>query len=200
MNNDTSRFDGTWIFIVIALLAYILPWIMNRSLTLSLGAYDFAELLAKRQFDNSSYTTVMALRGHLLFFTLLIAIGANRPYFTISWWMRLIVCLLLVIAQLPPLTFINNLSDVNQQQQAILSLISLIGAIIGLSGFIWHYRHLGRILLATAGIITAIYGIIHAIDIIKAYGLIANLGIGVVGLVGVYILMGVRSLWHIARH
>lgn len=200
MNNERSQVDGTWIFVGLALITYVLPWILNRSFTISLGAYDFAELLAqKRPFDDLVYNTVMALRGQLVFFTLLIAFSTKRPYLTLNWWVRMIFCLILIIAQLPPLTFINNLTDVNQQQQAILTGISLIGTIIGLTGVLWHYRHFIRILIAIGGISVAVYGIINAIRIIEPYGVRATMGFGVVGLIIIYALMGIMSLWRIAR-
>ena len=189
MTEQPPRFDLTWLVVIIALLAYIIPWALNPGVSLSLSAYDFAEFLAKRPFDDTSYYTILALRGQLLLITALLAFSTHRPYFTKHWWMRCIACGILIIAQLPPLTFISNTGDVNQQQQMLLTIGSLIVVAIGLSGIFWKNRHLIRIVIGIAGVITVIYSLNNAPDMMAGYGLPANIGFGGVALIFIYILI-----------
>ncbi|MEO1287553.1 MAG: hypothetical protein AAFV93_07280, partial [Chloroflexota bacterium] len=169
------------------------------SAVLSIGAYDIAELLAKRPFDDVTYATTLILRGHLVLFTWLIAIGTQRPLFSASWWWHLIAGLVLVVAQLPPLTFINDLSDSNQQQQALLAMVSLLGVAIGLTGYVWRYRHGLRVIIAIGGVIMTIYGTTNALAILSDYSLPANIGLGAIGLGGLYIVLGIVSLYQLAK-
>ncbi len=187
------------ILLIGALLMYILPWALNNSAVLSLGAYDFAEFLAKRQFDDTSYNTILALRGQLVFLTWLLAFSIQRPLFTINWGVKVVFCLLLVIAQLPPLTFINNIGDMNQQQQALLSLSSLIGVGFGLTGLLWATKNYLQLSISIVGIITTIYGLFNALEITSVYLSNIRIGFGGIGLVVIYAVIGISALWKIFR-
>lgn len=187
------------ILLIGALGMYILPWTLNNNAVLSLGAYDFAEFLTKRQFDDTSYNTTLALRGQLVFLTWLLAFSIHRPLFTMTWWIKTIICLLLVIAQLPPLTFISNITDLNQQQQALLSLSSLMGVGFGLTGLLWLAKNYLRLGISILGIMTTIYGLSNALNIMAVYSDQTRPGFGGIGLVTIYTILGISALWKIFR-
>lgn len=195
MRNQSLALDSMWIFVPLAIFMYVIPWVLNGTFVLSIGAYDIAELLTKRPFDDTTYYTTLTLRGQLVFMAWLIAFGVNRPLFTLRWWIHGIFALVLVVAQLPPLTFITNAGDANQQQQALLAVISLVGVIIGMTGIVWKYRYPVRVVIALAGIATTVYAVINALDIIDDYGLPANIGMGAIGLVIVYVILGIATLF-----
>lgn len=195
MNEQHSTFNFTWLIVLLALFLYVIPWVLNPGTTLSLGAYDFAEFLAKRPFDDKSYYAILALRGQLFLLVSLLAISTHRPYFTAHWWIQVILCLALVIAQLPPLTFFNNMGDINQQQQFLLTIGSFVGICIGLTGLLWEKRHLINLVIGIIGVSTVIYSLIDAIDIMNDYGVPATMGVGGIGLVILYVLISLKSLF-----
>ncbi|MGJ3240422.1 MAG: hypothetical protein ACFE0Q_17065 [Anaerolineae bacterium] len=194
MNERTSYFDVIWVLLPFILLMYVLPWMFNPGTVLSVGAYDFAELLAKRPFDDVGYRAVLALRGQLLLVTALLVVGTPRPLFTGRWWLYSIVCGVLITAQLPPLTYFFQFNDPNQQQQALLAGVSLLVTLVGLSGVLWHRRHVIRVLLSIFGIASVVYSIYYSIDIIRDYALPARIGVGVVGMIITYVLSGLSGL------
>ena len=187
------------IMLFIALAMYVLPWILNDNAVLSLGAYDFAEFLAKRHFDDTSYNTILALRGQLVFLTWLLAFSIQRPIFTVSWWTKTVICLFLIIAQLPPLTFVSNFGDLNQQQQALLSLSSLVGVGFGLTGLMWSARNYLQLSISIIGIMTCSYAIVNALNITSIYLSNVRIGFGGIGLIAVYTTIAIYSLKNIFR-
>lgn len=183
-----------WLWIGLCLLAYVLPWTMNPGAGLTMGAYDFAELLNKRNaYDNVSYATMLLLRGQLVLLTAYVVTTIRRPILTLEWLFGAGAGLLLVIAQLPPLTFISNTGDINQQQQAMLAGISGLIWLIGLTGIFWHVRDWLRLLIGAIGFGTALYALINAVQILGTYNLPSRVGFGGVVLL---ILYAVVVLWH----
>jgi len=158
-----------------------------------LGAYDFAELLTKRPFTDMTYHAVFAMRGQLLLLTWYLAFGTQKPRLTLGWWVRLVICGVLIVAQLPPLTFVNELNNPNQQQQALLAWQSLLGVGFGLSGLLWRLRHYLRLSIGLVGIVTTLYGLVNGLQVMQAYQIPAIVGFGGVGLVVIYV--GI-VLWH----
>lgn len=198
MNQNNSFINWSLFAIILAVVMYILPWVSHNNAALSLSAYDFAEFLAKRPFDDRSYNAILALRGQLVFLTWLLAFTIQRPLFTLRWWAKTILCFLLIIAQLPPLTFITNIGDINQQQQALLSLSSLIGFGFGITGLLTSAKKHLWLVISIAGITTAIYGIINAVVIINDYTSI-TIGVGGIGLIVIYGIVSIANLWKIYR-
>lgn len=199
MTEQYSKFNFTWLIVLLALFLYVIPWVFNPGTTLSLGAYDFAEFLAKRPIDDRSYNVILILRGQLLLLTALIAFSTKQLYFTARWWIQVALCLMLVIAQLPPLTFINNTGDINQQQQALLTIGSVIIIVIGLSGLLWKQHHIIRLIISIVGVISTIYSLIHATDIMNDYGVPAHFGVGGIGLAILYLLISLKNIFDINR-
>jgi hypothetical protein len=190
----------TWGLFAIAIIAYLLPWTVNIGNSITLGAYDFAEWLGKGPFDDTSYNTILLLRGQLVILTWFIMLSSKRPYFTLNWWACLIVGLILVIAQFPPIEFINNTGDINQQQQAILTIIALISLPIGASAFLSPYRNITWLIIAIIGLASTIFALINAINMMKAYNLAAQIGIGAIIFSLVYAILGLIAIRGFIKH
>jgi hypothetical protein len=179
-----------WPVLVLAIIAYLLPWVTNNAAGLTMGAYDFAEWLSKIPIGESRvYNSVFLLRGQLFLLTCFITFGAKKPFFTADWWLRFILGILLVIAQLPALNLLPNIAtDINRQQQVILAGLSLIALGLGLSGVVSRWWGFLSFALAILAITTSIYGLVLGIELMRAYNLAANLGLGAIIYVGLALL------------
>jgi hypothetical protein len=171
-----------WLAFIAAIIAYLLPWVTNSAAGLTMGAYDFAEWLSKIPMGEARvYNSVFLLRGQLFLLTCFIAFGAKKPYFTADWWLRFIIGIFLIIAQLPALNLLPSIAtDVNRQQQVILAVLSLIVLALGLSGIVsrwWNWLSLGLAVLAIA---TSVYGLMLGLELMRAYNLAPNLGLGAI--------------------
>ena len=100
------------------------------------------------------------------------------------WWICGGVALALIAALLPPFEYFLEESwraDVNYGQQVTFALLAFVdAAICWIMPRAWP-RRLALILFAAAGIITAIAGASHAVDLAAGYEIPATIGIGVVG-------------------
>ena len=149
--------------ILIALIAYILPWITTATAPLTLGAYDLAEwtsLHPSQPYTTPALIVPLLLRIHLVIITLMIALSANTDKLRI---LAIIIIIPLSIAQLPPLEFLTIETDnINYQQQFILATISLIAG-LGLTIFKpTRFVPYISIFLTGVGIVSAIAGLQQA--------------------------------------
>lgn len=196
MTNTRTRYTF-WLLMILALIAYAVPWVLNPSHALDLNAYDFAEWLSLHPAEQQTTPPLrhtLLLRGQLTILTLMVAISSPRPLLTASWWLRLIIVSVMCVAQLPPLEFIRNLGDTNQQQQFILVVVSVMGSIIGMITPLHQIRWYVVAGLATTGILSLIIALPPALESMRAYQLPANAGIGSFMLAGVYIGIFLYSL------
>lgn len=182
-----------WAGFGLAILAYLLPWVLNNASGLTMGAYDFAEWLSKmNMYDGAIYYPVLMLRGQLLLLTALMAFGAKRPFFTLDWWARSVLGMLLIIAQLPALNMLTSIgTDVNRQQQVILAGVSFVVLIAGLSGFLSSWRNWLWLGSAILGIVTSLYGFINGIDLMDNYALSPSIGFGAIIYVVIMAILGI---------
>jgi hypothetical protein len=169
-----------WAGFALAVIACLMPWVVNETSGLTMGAYDFAEWLSKIPLgDSHLYNTILLLRGQLFLLTCFLAFGAKRPFFTIDWYLRFVFGVLLLVAQLPALNILPGIgTDINRQQQLILATFSLVALILGLSGIISHWRSTVWLLLAIISLITSTYALGNGITIMKSYGLNPTWGFG----------------------
>lgn len=190
-----------WFFrllFALAILGYLLPWIMNNASGLTMGAYDFAEFLSKSPTVNPQI--YLLLRGQLFLLTAFLVFGAQKPFFTADWWMRAILGAMLIIAQLPALNMIGSLfNDANRQQQVILAALSLFVLLLGLSGLVsrWSRGLQGLILLAALA--TSVYALLSAIEVMRPYGMNSELGFGVFLYGASLLLLLLLSIYRIRR-
>jgi hypothetical protein len=180
------------IAIPLALLTYLLPWVVSSTHGLTLGAYDLAEWLSLHPATHPSRLPSLLLRGQLLIFTLIIAYTTTKPLFTVDWWLRLLAVLVLTVAQLPPPEFLAWTGDQNQRQQALLAGISLLGGVIGLTGIFYSFRRFLLLALFMMGLLSSIYGLLQAFPRMREFGLAPTVGIGGISFV---LLYGVLLVW-----
>lgn len=182
--------------IAFALVAYLLPWVVNTAGGLTLSAYDLAEWMSLHPATHPDRIPSLALRSQLLIITLLITWTVSKPLLTYGWWFRLTVLGLLVIAQLPPPEFLAWTGDLNQRQQAFLAVISLIAGIIGLTGILQRFRYYLLIPVLIIGIGMNVYALAQVIPRMQEFGLQPQLGIGGFVLAAVYsvLLIGVFQM------
>jgi hypothetical protein len=184
-----SHDNRLWLLIVFALIAYSLPWVMNPSVSLSLGGYDLAEWssLHPEVRANSSLLTSLLLRVQPVLLALIVAIRAHYPFRSAEWWLRAAFVLIVVIALLPPLEFFSAAgNDINYRQQFILAVITLLGGAIGLSGFLYRYQRPIIIGLALLGIATSAVGLQQSSGLMLKLKLPVQTGLGGVILILLY--------------
>lgn len=185
LDRDSSVAPFFYAFILLALFAYVLPWINNPGQALTLGGYDLAEWLSLHagvRFQSPPMLASGLIRLHLVLFTGLIVLWMPRRL----WPMTLVCVVLLVIAQLPPPEFVSQSSDMNYRQQLGLAVFTLIVS-GGLA--LWNRRTLATLILAVIGIVLCLWGMIQARRFMQDFHLPAWIGIGAPLLVLVYLSM-----------
>lgn len=130
------RIVNLWGFVALALVAYVLPWLVNPGAGLTFNAYDLAEWLSLHPAvrDTSPPLLVTAgLRGLLCLLAWLIAFAPAPTRFIRG--SHLVFVVLVAVALLPPLEFFTAAAwgDSNYRQQFALSLLTLIVGLLGLS-------------------------------------------------------------------
>lgn len=191
-----------WAWIALLLTSYCLPWVMNVGNGLTINAYDLAEWasLSPTVRAQPLLYTALFLRLPLVMLTGFIALVAP-PRFNGLWLYHAAICFLLVMAQLPPLEFLNQLNDPNYQQQFALALVSSIIAVIGLSGGLQPIRFLLMVGMTLVTGITLAVGYGQAIRVMQSLHLPAAIGVGFVGMLGLWSLWLVYSgVQLITRH
>ncbi|MEP7286205.1 MAG: hypothetical protein ABI947_10605 [Chloroflexota bacterium] len=171
-------------WLIVALIAYYLPWVYHKTAALTANAYDLAEWVSiypTVRGGNPPLLDPFLLRGAMAGLALLFALRAARG----GWlrWLYIVLSLLLVITLLPPLDFFRNAGDdPNYRQQFIISLATLIG-----DAAIWwiytqrrHWLPRLEIVVLLLTVIAAIVGEVLALDIERLLGLNVTIGGGVV--------------------
>ncbi len=136
--------------VIVALLAYALPWTVARSAPLTLNAYDLAEwtsLHPAQRATSPPLSLPLLLRAQLLILSLLIGLAASPGK---SRFGSALAILLLSFGQLPPFEFVYDPNNLNYRQQFFLALGSLIAGMALLPG--WRRRPSRLIALALAGL------------------------------------------------
>lgn len=123
--------------LLIALLAYALPWTIAPSHALSLNAYDLAEWMSihpSGQTSNPILLVPFLLRLPLACIALLINWTMPTHRFSAAWWCKILGILALSVMLLPPLEFLSDHENLNYIQQFTLTLIAFTGAFWRLLG------------------------------------------------------------------
>lgn len=189
MTSHRSLWPYVWL--VVALVAYSLPWQWHPAAALTLNAYDLAEwhsVLAASRNSLQALVVSLCLRLPLLVMGVVFAAHTLR---TNNTWLKLLngfVILLVIIAQLPPLTALPNIfSDTNNTQQAALAGFMLLLAI----GINWGPVKVIRwvsLLGLSIGIAASIFALTQTIVSFGHLGITVQLGGGGVLLVVVFIV------------
>ncbi|MBZ0279599.1 MAG: hypothetical protein K8L97_02580 [Anaerolineae bacterium] len=167
-----------WILFSLTLLAYCLPWIHNPVISLSLNAYDLAEWTSLHPLVRSNTPTLLTsfmLRLALPCLGLAAVFGNTIQNKVI----KIALISIITLALLPPLEFFTNANgDSNYRQQFILVVITAIAAIVGLSTLFQKHRHIISATFIGVGLIGTLVGTIQAYNLMVAFALPVQLGIG----------------------
>jgi len=172
-----------WLFLGCAVIAYTSPWVTNQNTGLTLNAYDLAEWMNLHPVSRSTQPVLwhtFLLRVQLVIIAVLIALQTPRPLFTRQWWLRSASILLLVIAQLPPMEFLQNTSDINQQQQFALTIATLLLSMMALWGLFSKYRLSLTLGLSVLGLTSSVTGVYTAQAFMRDFNLQTGVGFGAV--------------------
>lgn len=183
--STTSPADALVVLgLIAALVCYLLPWVVNPGVQLTLGAYDLAEWASLHPAARAQgLITPLLLRliPVLLVWILTLHAGARR--FSQLWWLAAGTLLLSAVALLPPIEFFTQFrDDANYQQQFMLAALAFIGGLIGLSGLVGRFRVAMSLLLAGGAGVLSIVGLMQALRLMHNLGLPTTTGSGIVGL------------------
>ena len=179
----------------LALLFYIISWVINPSGGLTLGGFDLASWANLHPASQTDMTIALLLRLQLVVITWCFATTIKRPIGTLTWWMKVIFTGLLVLAQLPAPDFI----DANARQQLLLSGLSAFGVLLGMFGVLYRFRAHLWILAAFIGAGTTFYAVNEAIGLMRSFGLPAYRAGGSTLLIVVYVVLAFWGVWQIAE-
>lgn len=185
LDRDSRLAPFFFTLILVALVAYVLPWLQNPGQALTLGGYDLAEWLSLHpgvRFQSPPLLASALIRLHLALFAALIALWIPRRL----WPVILSCVVLLVIAQLPPPEFVSQSSDMNYQQQLGLSIATLI--LCGVLVF-FNWRTLATLIIAAVGMVISIWGLVQAREFMQVFALPAWVGVGAPLLAVIYLAM-----------
>ncbi|NWF68799.1 MAG: hypothetical protein HXY40_06925 [Chloroflexi bacterium] len=199
-----NRFAGLWtksanpfllLLVVLTVLPYSLPWLVNRGAGLSFNAYDLAEWASLHPVAHTMHPAMLPtllLRAQLTIITLMIALCAGRAFSDLRWGFCALLVVALVLAQMPPFEFFAVArTDTNYGMQFTLTLFSLFVGVVALSGAFSAWRTRLMALLALAGIVTSLIALAQVHGLMRSFDLQVQIGVGGFGLSMVYAaLMG----------
>jgi hypothetical protein len=204
LSTKSSAHKSILLLILAALIGYGLPWVVGYGAGLTFNGYDLAEWASLNPITHATNPQMLPsllLRMQLTLITLIIALLAGRRFVSISWWLCALLVGLLVIAQLPPFEFFTVArGDTNYGQQFMLTIISLIGGGVGLSGIVYRWRTPIMILLALIGIGSGVLGYIQSLELVKGFNLSSTIGVGIVMFVVGYGLVTATLGWQAIKN
>lgn len=194
------------VFTLLALAAYVIPWVVNPGMGLTLGAYDLAEWASLHpEVRNASpaLLTSLLLRLPLMCLAVIIGFASPTPALrTSGWYLMLALLLFLVASSLPPLEFFTEArGDTNYQQQFWLTLGALVGGIFGLTGVLPKLQAYVVMFFSLFGAFTGLAGLLEARRLMIGFSMPVSVGIGPVALMlvlGVMFIMVWRG-YHLKK-
>ncbi|MEO8612082.1 MAG: hypothetical protein ABI690_29565 [Chloroflexota bacterium] len=183
-----------WLIVIfiVGLVAYCLPWVVNRGSSLSFGAYDLAEWASLHptvRGSNPALVTSLLLRLPLACFGIVIAstLWKQRP----GW--RIVFLLLVGIALLPPLEFFTQYrDDPNYQQQFALAVIAVLVGIFTLVMRSPKWINVLSIVCAFIGSICGLLGLMQSYNLMRGFELATQVGSG--GILFIILNVGIGTI------
>jgi hypothetical protein len=171
--------------IVSSFIAYNLPWVTSNGI-LNIGARDLAEwasLYPATSFNNSPLTTALLLRIPGACLAIILSVSATaRLYRNWRWGAIVFLTGLLIISILPPLEFFGTQShNPNYQQQFVLTIVALVGSLLGIFWGFGNYKWIVMSIVSVIGIIVSSIGLIQGVDLLRGLDLEIHAGIGLAG-------------------
>ena len=188
MNHSNARDHSSLLLVllVLALVGYLLPWLVAPSAPMTLNAYDLAEWVSLRpaqQHTSPPLVTPLLLRLQLLILTLALgALPASKPGKLVA----AIVIIVIAIGQLPPPEFVRDIGNLNYRQQFGLAMTSLFGGLFLLRFRRASLKSFVLTVLPLAGMLTALAGMSQAYDVYMSLHAKGTIGLGICILVASY--------------
>jgi hypothetical protein len=183
---------------VVALIGYLVPWVLTPASSLNLGAYDLAEWSSLHPLVRQTTPflwTSLALRLPLAILGILLAAHISNQ---IQRRFIAIGCLLITsVALLPPLEFFTVYrDDPNYRQQFILALLTLLSGIVVTMWESKKHQVLILIALSGSGVVASATGLYQAQSLLHGFDLHPTIGLG--GVVTT-IALAVASIQYITK-
>jgi hypothetical protein len=188
-----------WGLILVALVGYSLPWLVNPGASLTFGGYDLAEWASLHPEVRATpiLITSLLLRIQLALVALLVAFNIPYPSRTLGTGVGLVFVISIIVGLLPPLEYFSVSSgDGNYQQQFGIAIITFVLVLIAISGLLTQHRKLVTLIIALAGIITGGIGLTQGYTLMQQFLLPVHIGPGgllLMGVYGVFILVPIRT-------
>ncbi|MCA0453060.1 MAG: hypothetical protein LCI00_03705 [Chloroflexi bacterium] len=167
------------VFLLIALIGYVLPWIVTPANGMQMGAYDLAEWssLVPSVRQTAPFLWIsLALRLPLAIIGFLLSIVLSIKNFRIA----VAALVIMSIALLPPLEFFTTYhDDPNYRQQFIIAASTLLIGIASIKRSLNTKKWL-VILFSILGTIAGIVGMSQGWSLMQNYKLPMSIGIGMV--------------------
>lgn len=175
------------------LVAYLLPWVINPGASLSPGGYDLAEwatIHPAAMGENPPLLTGLLLRLPLLCAALAFAFWLQPS--TTNRVIGAVIVILMGIALLPPFEFLDDPGNWNYRQQIALAVVTVIGGLFGVTGWLRSVRPIIGVFAALMGAAACMLGLSSVFSLMQTFNLPVSIGAGaifttVVFLVGVAI-------------
>lgn len=172
------------------LVGYSLPWLTSPGTGLTFGAYDLAEwtsLHPNVQSEQPTLLTTVLLRSPLVWSAWLIALA---PF--MSRLLRASAIILIAGALLPPIEFFTTYqSNTNYQQLLLVAVITVIATIPTMQ--VRNARPIWFFVVSVLSCASAVIGYANAYNLISAFQLPVNMGMGfiitVVGMITTGIIL-----------
>jgi hypothetical protein len=100
---------------------------------------------------------------------------------------------------LPPFEFLKDTGNWNHRQQLALAIITLIGGVFGLTGWIRKYHPLVGTVTAVIGVIACLVGLTRALMLMQGFNLPTQIGVGGVGTAILFVVLLIHR-WQIGRY
>ena len=153
--------------LLLALLGYILPWIVAPTAAMTLNAFDLAEWTSLHPMQRQASVPILVpllLRMQLPIIGILIVLVTKGSRVKL---IGILAVALMSLAQLPPPEFLRNTADPNYQQQFALAALTVAAATAGslfLSARVLPYF---VIIVSIAGAGTSIFGQAQAGELLQ---------------------------------
>ncbi len=151
--------------LLLALAGYLLPWVIAPNAAMTLNAFDLAEWTSLHPMQQQAMPpliTPLLLRAQLPILAAIITLWSVRRK---ARFLVLLFVVLLAVAQVPPLEFLQNSADPNYRQQSALAIATIILPLGPRLMSSAQFRSFVTIIIAAAGIVTSLLGQSQALEL-----------------------------------
>ena len=174
------------VYVLLALVGYVLPWVISEGSALSMGAYDLSEWTSLHPLNREAAIPLITsglLRLPLALVGIyLVTTAAQVRLFSGGWWVLAVSLGIFVLASMPPLEWLTEAPrDPNYLQQAVITAGLVIAGLIALSTILnRRLVSLIQVLVLGIALIAAWTGFYQAIALFQQLELVMAIGSGLI--------------------